>query len=111
MNPHKLPKIIARNILIDYENGRNRSHIVSHVKPADSPHTVYHDGGICMRFIIYEVAEMAWSPLIGDWRVSISLVASPRRRLRVDPYDGCWFASDATRWKTRREDKSCELSI
>jgi len=85
------------------------SHIVSYVKPANSPYNdaayvaVYRNGGICMHFIIYEVAEMAWSTLIGNWRISISFVTSPRD---VTRRSGWWmfvFTSDATRWKTRYE--------
>lgn len=55
-----------------------------------------------MRFIIYEVAETARSTLnCGNWRISISLVASPRATLHADPNDGCSFRRQrATRWKT-----------
>lgn len=81
------------------------SHIVSYIKPKNSPYNdpayiVYRNGGICMRFIIYEVAETAWSTLIGNWRISISLVMSPRDGTRRS---GWWmFVSPATRRDEKR---------
>lgn len=81
------------------------SHIVSYIKPENSPYNdpayiVYRNGGICIRFIIYEVAETAWSTLIGNWRISISLVMSPRD---VTRRSGWWmFVSPATRRDEKR---------